>query len=199
MPAATGPFTGLPPVNRTTTTSLLRPTSLNDPNHPRCVRYGTRSGLAENGFVVVVVRAPGGAVLDRAMHARLDLRKPLGDIQVALDARNELANLLLGAEQLQVVKRAAVGYGHQEPGEFQRRDRDALSEAGHHPHASNIGGRGGKNAGIFTFDVQPGALAQSEKFGIVGHALVSELHAEAGEVRMLERASALVRFIFLRP
>ena len=36
-PAAIGPFTGFPPVSRTTTTSLRGPESLNDPNQPRCV------------------------------------------------------------------------------------------------------------------------------------------------------------------
>src|SRR6185437_16615516 len=36
-PEATGPLTGRPPVRRTTTTSFLFPTSMNDPNHPRWV------------------------------------------------------------------------------------------------------------------------------------------------------------------
>src|ERR1039458_1835140 len=122
-PAAMGPLTFFPPVSMTTTTRRCAPTSLNEPTHVAGgleIRAG--AGLAEDGLGSVVAGAPGGAEIDGAAHAELDIVDAGGsELEGMFHLGIEVVDVLLRARVLQIVHGAAIGDGAEHGGELQGR------------------------------------------------------------------------------
>ena len=114
---------------------LAWPTSLKEPNQPRCVWFSLH---------VPVLPAMGPSSRARCAVPNstaprmpgFDHRNQAADIQAALDLRHEALRFLLGARILQIVQRAAVGDGAHQRRQLQRRLLDLLAEAGQHAHAA---------------------------------------------------------------
>ena len=70
---------------------------------------GARAGLP--GDIAVVGSPPRRSELHCAAHARLDYRNQVGDIQLTLHSRHEIARLLLIGRILQVVQGSAISDG----------------------------------------------------------------------------------------
>src|SRR5580658_9816816 len=88
---------------------------------------GAGAGFAEDGELVEVdAEAAGGAVLDCAGHAVLEVGDEAGDVKGALDAGLEAGGFFGGGGVLEVVEGSTVGDGGDEGSELERGEIDAL-------------------------------------------------------------------------
>src|ERR1022692_3572450 len=152
----------------------------------------TGAGLAEDGLGSIVTGAPGGAEIDGAAHAELDvLNAGGGEFERMFHLGCETIDVVLGARVLQIVHGAAIGDGAEHGGEFQGRLGNAGAEAGHHTDAAVLGGFEGKEAGLLAGDVEAGFLAESEHFGVVVNAVETEAGAQDIEVLIIRAGQRL--------
>ena len=141
------------------------------------------AGLAEDGFGGIVPGAAGGAEIDGAAHAELDVVDAGGgELERMFHLGGEVLDVLLGARVLQIVHGAAIGDGAEQGGEFQGRHGNAGAEAGHHTDAAVLGFFQGEEAGLLAGDIEAGFLAESEHFGVVVNAVEAEAGAQDIEV-----------------
>src|ERR1019366_4108800 len=147
------------------------------------LEIGTGAGLAEDGLGGIVARAPGGAEIDGAAHAELDVLDASGsELQRMFHLGCEIIDFVLGARVLEIVHGAAVGDGAEEGGELQGRHGNAGAEAGHHTDAAVLRGFEGEVAGLLAGDLEAGFLAEAEHFRVVVNAVEAEPGAEDIEV-----------------
>src|SRR5258708_27502180 len=142
------------------------------------------SGLAVDGLGGIKADAARGSICHGALHAGLDLRDELFDIEMALDPRQQPVGVFLRPGILQIVQRATVRYRADESGEFERRQRDAVAEAGHHSHAV-LGWRRRHEPRLLAFNIETRLFAQSKQMRIVAHAFEAQLLAQAREVQIV--------------
>ena len=153
-----------------------------EPAHVRGVAIvGAGAGLAQDRLVRIVGGAASGAVVGDRFHAALEIGDPGAELELPLDSRHQVGRFVLSAGILQVVERAAVGDGGKQRCQFERRQRDAGTEAGHHAHAFRRR-RFGQHAGLLGIQIERRLLAQTEQLGVVRNPLESQLSAQRRKV-----------------
>ncbi len=98
---------------------------------------GTGARLAEDRLIGIIGGAARGSEFDSSHHPRLHIRNVLFDIEVALQARNELRDVVLRLGMLQIVQIAAICDGGNKRGELEGRLLDSQAEDRH--HAGTVG------------------------------------------------------------
>src|SRR5258708_4700151 len=147
----------------------------------RCPFIRAGPGLAIYGLAGIKADTASGSIFHGALHAWLDLRDQLFDIEMALDPRQQPVGVFLRPGILQIVQRATVSHRADQSGEFERRQRDAVAEAGHHSHTV-LGWRRRQEPRLLAFNIQARLFAQSKQMRIVAHAFEAQLLAQAREI-----------------
>src|SRR5665213_1730889 len=82
---------------------------------------------------------------------------------------------------LQVIETATIGHRADQRGQFQRSDRDAVAEAGHHADAV-VRSAARQQTCLLALDIVAGLFAQAEQLRVITHALESQLLSQRREV-----------------
>src|ERR1700675_2328180 len=137
------------------------------------------AGFAEGHFVATYIEAAlAGAVEDRSEHAFADFRELRGDIQIALDARGKVLNIVGGARVLQVVQSAAVGERGREGNQLQRRDLNSFAKTGHARDAAVDRRRHRERTGMLFRQVIAGQLTEAQETRILRYRVKTHADAE---------------------